>query len=102
MSLAHYPQSNGRVEVAAKVAKNVLRGNTVADGGLDNDKASLAILQYLTISLRDMDKSPAQLSTGRHADARWPSRTGYRPTDSGGRRHIGKRVKWGSSLARAC
>ena len=65
MSSAHYPQSKGRAEAAVKTAKRVLRGNTGADGSLNNDKPSLALLQYLNTPLRDIDKSPAQLATGR-------------------------------------
>lgn len=65
VSSAHYPQSNGRAEAAVKVAKRVLRGNTGAGGSLDCDKATQALLQYLNTPLRDIDKSPAQLATGR-------------------------------------
>lgn len=65
ISSAHYPQSNGRAEAAVKSAKRVLRGNIGADVNLDNDKVSLALLQYLNTPLRDIDKSPAQLATGR-------------------------------------
>ncbi|XP_076063459.1 uncharacterized protein LOC143038319 [Oratosquilla oratoria] len=65
ISSAHYPQSNGRAEAAVKTAKRVLRGNISADGSLDTDNASLALLQYLNTPLRDINKSPAQLATGR-------------------------------------
>ena len=65
VSSAHYPQSNGRAEAAVKTTKRVLRGNIGANGSLDNDKASLALLQYLNTPLWDIDKSPAQLATGR-------------------------------------
>ena len=65
LSSAHYPQSNGRAEAAVKSAKRTLRNNTSEDGGLDNDKVSIALLQYLNTPLRGIDKSPAQLATGR-------------------------------------
>ena len=65
LSSAHYPQSNGRAEVAVKSAKRMLRGNIGASGSLNSDKVSLALLQYLNTPLRDIDKSPAQLATGR-------------------------------------
>ena len=65
LSSAHYPQSNGRAEAAVKTAKRVIRANTGGGGSLDSDKASFAILQYLNTPLRGVDKSPAQLATGR-------------------------------------
>ena len=65
VSSAHFPQSNGRAEAAVKSAKRILRGNVGTDGNLDNDKTSLALLQYLNTPLRDIDKSPAQMATGR-------------------------------------
>lgn len=65
LSSAHYPQSNGRAEAAVKAAKRLLRSNTGPGGSLDNDRASKALLQYLNTPLRDVDKSPAQLATGR-------------------------------------
>ena len=65
VSSAHYHQSNGRAEAAVKVAKRALRGNTGAGGSLDCDRAAQAILQYLNTPLRGVEKSPAQLATGR-------------------------------------
>ena len=65
ISSAHYPQSNGRAEVAVKTAKRIIRSNLGKGGSLDCDKASLAILQYLNTPLKGFDKSPAQLATGR-------------------------------------
>ena len=65
LSSAHYPHSNGRAEAAVKSAKRALRDHTCDDGSLDNDKMSLAMLQYLNTPLRDIDKSPAQMATGR-------------------------------------
>ena len=65
LSSAHYPQSNGRAEAAVKTAKRIIRANTGGGGSLDSDKTSFAILQYLNTPLRGIDKSPAQLATGR-------------------------------------
>ena len=65
VSSAHYPQSNGRAEAAVKAAKRVLRGNTGVGGSLDCDKVAQALLQYLNTPLREVNKSPAQLATGR-------------------------------------
>ncbi|KAK4309829.1 hypothetical protein Pmani_018561 [Petrolisthes manimaculis] len=58
-------QSNGRAEAAVKSAKRVLRGNIGADCNLDTDKATLALMQYHNTPLWDINKSPAQLATGR-------------------------------------
>ena len=65
LSSAQYPQSNGRAEAAVKTAKRILRDNTGTSGSLDNDKVSLALLQYLNTPLREGNMSPAQLTTGR-------------------------------------
>ena len=65
LSSAHYPQSNGRAEAAVKSAKRIIRSCISGTGSLDNDKVTLAMLQYLNTPLRDVNKSPAQLATGR-------------------------------------
>ncbi|XP_063888612.1 uncharacterized protein K02A2.6-like [Scylla paramamosain] len=65
LSSAQYPQSNGRAEAAVKTAKRIIRANTGSGGSLDTDKTSLAVLQYLNTPLRSVNKSPAQLATGR-------------------------------------
>lgn len=64
-SSAHFLQSNGCTEAAAKAAKRVLRGNIGAGGSLHNSKATQAMLQYFNILLREGDISPAQLAAGR-------------------------------------
>ncbi|XP_068205607.1 uncharacterized protein [Palaemon carinicauda] len=64
VSSAHYPQSNGQAEAAVRTAKRTLMGNTLPDGGLDNDKVAQAILQYRNTPLRGIDKCPAQLAMG--------------------------------------
>ncbi|XP_064098618.1 uncharacterized protein LOC135209762 [Macrobrachium nipponense] len=65
LSSAQYPQSNGRAEAAVKSAKRLLRENTSKGGALESDKTALAILQYLHTPLREINKSPSQLATGR-------------------------------------
>ena len=65
LSSAYYPQSNGRAEAAVKSAKRLLRGNVGANGSLNSDTVSLALLQYLNTPLRGIEKSPAQLVLGR-------------------------------------
>ncbi len=65
VSSAYYPQSNGRAESAVKTAKRILMGNTGPGGSLNTDKVSMALLQYHNTPLRDINKSPAQLATGR-------------------------------------
>ncbi|KAG0711519.1 hypothetical protein GWK47_020455 [Chionoecetes opilio] len=78
LELAHFPSSTSsnkiitrlrrffaRAEIAVKAAKRLLRSNTGPGGSLDNDRASKALLQYLNTPLRDVNKSPAQLATGR-------------------------------------
>ena len=64
-SSAHFPQSNGRAEAAVKSAKRLLRNNTTSGGSLNNDRFPKALLQYLNTPLKEGNKSPAQLATGR-------------------------------------
>ena len=61
LSSAHYPQSNGRAELAVKTAKRILMGNTGPSGNLDNDKFARAIMEYRNTPLPDGGPSPAQL-----------------------------------------
>ena len=65
ISSAYYPQSNGRAEAAVKSAKRLLMLNMGPGGTLNTDKVVIAQLQYLNTPLRGIDKSPAQLATGR-------------------------------------
>ena len=62
-SSAHYPQSNGRAELAVKSAKRIIYiyDNTLSDGSLNTDKAAKAILQHRNTPLPDINLSPAQL-----------------------------------------
>ena len=62
---AYYPQSNGRAEAAVKTAKRILMDNTGPGGTLNTDKVSVALLQYHNTPLREINRSPAQLATGR-------------------------------------
>lgn len=64
-SSAHFPQSNGRAEAAVKSAKRLLRDNTTPGGSPSTDMFTKALLQYLNTPLREGNKSPAQLATGR-------------------------------------
>ncbi|XP_045127589.1 uncharacterized protein LOC123514057 [Portunus trituberculatus] len=88
LSSAQYPQSNGRAEAAVKTAKRIIRANTGNGSSLDTDKTSLAVLQYLNTPLRSVNKSPAQLATGRQL------RDGV-PT---ARRHYKVDRHWGRTL----
>ena len=61
LSSAHYPQSNGRAELAVKAAKRIIRDNTLPNGSLDSDKMARALLQHRNTPLADLGMSPAQL-----------------------------------------
>lgn len=63
-SLAHYPQFNDWAEVAVKVVKRILCGNTQA------------LLQYLNTPLYGRDKSPAQLAMGKKQKNAAPTQNG--------------------------
>ena len=65
LSLAYYPQSNGRAELAVKSAKRMLLDNADSNGSIDNDKVACAVLQYHNTPLPDYPMSPAQLLFGR-------------------------------------
>ena len=88
VSSAYYPQSNGRAEAAVKTAKRILMDNTGPGGSLNTDNVSMALLQYHNTPLRDINKSPAQLATGRQL------RDGV-PAD---RRHYRVNIHWQRSL----
>ena len=65
-SSAEYAQSNGRAELGVKAGKRIVRGNTNPRGGLNNDDAVKAILQYRNTPLQDCGLSPAQILFHRH------------------------------------
>ena len=72
-SSAHYPQSNGRAELAVKSAKRIIYDNTLSDGSLNTDKAARAILQHRNTPLPDINLSPAQLLFHRELRYHLPS-----------------------------
>ena len=65
MSSAHFPQSNGRAEVAVKTAKRLLMSNTGPTGSLDHDRFLRAMLQLRNTPDPDCNISPAQIIFGR-------------------------------------
>jgi transposase InsO family protein len=73
VSSAHYPQSNGRAELAVKTAKRLLRDNISPNGDLNTDTAARALLQYRNTPLQDIGVSPAQLLYGRRLRDHLPS-----------------------------
>ena len=88
VSSAYFAQSNGRAEAAVKTAKRVLMDNTGPGGSLDTDKVAVALLQYYNTPLRDVNRSPAQLATGRQL------RDGV-PAD---RKHYKININWRKTL----
>ena len=65
LSSAHHAASNGRAEVAVKAVKRALRENTDADGNVDNDRVTRALLAMRNTPDRDTGNSPAMLLLGR-------------------------------------
>ena len=64
-SSAYYLQSNGRAELAVKVAKRILHDNIGTYGSIDNDKVTRALLQFRKTPAQDIGLSPAQMLYGR-------------------------------------
>lgn len=58
-----------------------LHMNTGVGGSLDTDKFSVVLLQYLNTPLRDVNKSPAQLATGRQLHDGVPAYRQYYKVD---------------------
>ena len=65
LSSAHYPQSNGRAEVAVKTAKRLLCDNMERGGMVDTEGVAMALLQYRNTPLLGVGHSPAQIMFGR-------------------------------------
>ena len=64
-SAAYNAASNGRAEVAVKAVKRALRENCDANGDVDNDAVTRALLTMRNTPDRDSGHSPAQLLLGR-------------------------------------
>ena len=56
-----YPQSNGRAELAVKIKKRIMNGNTGPQDSLDNDNIAQAILQNRNNPIQSIGLSLAQL-----------------------------------------
>ena len=81
LSSAYFPHSNLRAEQGVKLAKQLIRDNTDKSGSLDNDKFARAILNYRNTPLRDINRSPAQIVTGRQLRDHMPSNpASFRPS----------------------
>ncbi len=61
ISSAHYPQSNGRAELAIKTAKRMLQNNIGRNGSLKTEAVCRALLQYRNTPIKNLGLSPAQL-----------------------------------------
>jgi len=65
LSSAHYPQSNGRAEVAVKTIKRILRGNVnPLTGDVDTRKAICALMSHRNTPHQDSGLSPAEMLYG--------------------------------------
>lgn len=65
LSSAHFPQSNGRAEVAVKITKRLLEDNMAEDGSLNTDNMVRALLQQRNTPDRDCKLSPGEVLFGR-------------------------------------
>ncbi len=73
LSAAYYPQSNGRAELAVKVAKRIILGNSEVNGDINNELVSRALLQHRNTPLQGIGLSPAQILYGRNLKDCLPS-----------------------------
>lgn len=65
LSSAHYPQSNGRAEVAVKTMKRALDGNVnQSTGDIDSDNAMRAIMTHRNTPSQDTGISPSEMLFG--------------------------------------
>ena len=65
ISSAHYPQSNGRAELAVKTAKRTLIDYTDGYGRLRHDLAARAMMTHRNTPHQDLGLSPAEMLYGR-------------------------------------
>ena len=65
LSSAYYPQSNGRAELAVKVAKRIILGNSDPNGDINNELVARALLQHRNTPLQGVGLSPSQILYGR-------------------------------------
>ena len=61
LSSAHFPQSNGRAEVAVKSAKRLLRDHCTPSGRLDTDAYMMAIMAHRNTPDPTSGLSPAKI-----------------------------------------
>ena len=61
ISSAHYPQSNGRTELAVKTAKRTLIDDTDGYGRLRHDLAARAMMTHRNTPHQDLGLSPAEM-----------------------------------------
>ena len=73
LSSSHYPQSNGRAELAVKTAKRILMNNCDNNGDIDNDRVARALLQYRNTPIQGLNLSPAQILYGRNLNDCMPT-----------------------------
>ena len=86
MSSVHYPQSNGRAELAVKTAKITLIDYTDGYGRLRQDLATRAMMTNRNTPHQDLGLSPAEMLYGRVIRDHLPIlREKYRFTNVGGR-----------------
>ena len=77
ISSAHYPQSNGRAELAVKTAKRILHENVASTGSLNTEAASRALLQYRNTPIQGLGLSPAQVLFHRNLRDSIPARQSW-------------------------
>ena len=65
VSSVAFPSSNGRAELAVKMAKRLLMDNISPNGSLDNDRVVRALLMYRNTPDPGCKLSPAQILLGR-------------------------------------
>ena len=74
VSSAHYPQSNGRAELAVKTAKRILHENVLSNGSMNTEATSKALMQYRNTPIKGVGLSPAQILFHRNLRDALPTR----------------------------